>query len=611
MLALPLLRSWSLAFSVSLAAVGCQRPAPAPVAEVSAPVAAAPEAAQAELAPPPPSHEPGVAVGRHGAVSSAEAAASDVGVAILKSGGNAVDAAVAVGFALGVTHPTAGNIGGGGFMVVRLPSGEVAAIDYREVAPKAANRDMYLDAKGEVTDKGRVGPLAAGIPGVVAGLALAHQKYGKLPWAAVVEPAIRLARDGHALDSFHAKDMEWVGGSIAKYAAAAGTSNAQLTAGLQATAATFQKPDGSAYKEGEAWRQADLAATLELIARGGPDAFYKGAFAERMATRVREMGGIWSTEDLAGYVAVQREPVVFSYRGHEVITMPPPSAGGVVLRQILAASEALSLYAKPWDSVERIHYYVESLRRTYADRNQLVGDPAFVNIPMKELLDTGYIGKRMANIDPKRATPSSEIGAGVKLSESEHTTHFSVVDGSGLAVANTYTLNGGFGAKLIVPGTGVILNNEMDDFTSKVGSPNMFGLVQGPQNAIQPGKRMLSSMTPTIITKDGKLRAVVGSPGGPTITTTVAQIVMQLIDHGRTLEQAVNATRIHHQWLPDQIWHEETLPKETADALVVLGHKLQGRNRIGHANCIEVDPASAALVGVADVERDGGKASAY
>jgi gamma-glutamyltranspeptidase/glutathione hydrolase len=606
----PLVCRWSLALLFSFAAVGCQRSAP-PAAEAAGQQGTVVQAAPPQLAPAPASREPAVAVGRQGAVSSAEAAASEVGVAILKGGGNAVDAAVAVGLALGVTHPTAGNMGGGGFMVVRLPSGEVAAIDYREVAPKAASGDMYLDAKGEVSDKGRVGPLAAGIPGVVAGLALAHQKYGKLPWTAVVEPAIRLARDGHPLDSFHAKDMEWVGGSIAKYAAAAGPSNAKLAAALKETAATFTKPDGSAYQAGEVWRQPDLAATLELIARGGPDAFYKGAFAERMAAHVREMGGIWSTEDLASYRALEREPIVFPYRGHEVITMPPPSAGGVVLRQILAASEALSLDRMPWDSVERIHSYVESLRRTYADRNHLIGDPAFVNIPMQQLLDTGYIGQRMATIDPKRATPSSEVAAGVQLKESEHTTHFSVVDGAGLAVANTYTLNGGFGAKLIVPGTGVILNNEMDDFTSKVGAPNMFGLVQGPQNAIQPGKRMLSSMTPTIITKDGKLRAVVGSPGGPTITTTVAQIVMQLVDHGRSLEQAVNATRIHHQWLPDQIWHEDSLPKETADALAALGHKLQGRSRIGHANCIEVDPKSAAFVAVADVVRDGGQASAY
>jgi gamma-glutamyltranspeptidase/glutathione hydrolase len=612
---LPLVCRWSFVFIVGLAGQGCQRAAPGPGAAEQAaappPTAAAASEKASAIAPLPPSHEPAVAVGRQGAVSSAEAAASDIGIAVMKNGGNAVDAAVAVGFALGVTHPTAGNIGGGGFMVIRLPSGEVAAIDYREVAPGAASRDMYLDAKGEVSDKGRVGPLAAGIPGVVAGLAYAHQKYGKLPWAEVIKPSIALAREGHALDTFHAKDMEWVAGSIAKYAEAAGKANAALGAALKATAASFAKPDGSAYQAGDTWRQPDLATTLELIAASGPDAFYKGAFADRMAARVREMGGIWTSADLASYRAVQREPIVFEYRGHQVITMPPPSAGGVVLRQILAASEALSLDRLAWDSVERIHYYVEALRRTYADRNHLVGDPAFVNIPLQQLLDVGYIGKRLANIDPKHATPSSEVGAGVQLKESEHTTHFSVVDGSGVAVANTYTLNGGFGAKLIVPGTGVILNNEMDDFTSKVGAPNMFGLVQGPQNAIQPGKRMLSSMTPTIITKGGNLRAVVGSPGGPTITTTVAQIVMQLIDHGRSLEQAVSATRVHHQWLPDQIWHEDSLPKETADALAAMGHKLQSRSRIGHANCIEIDPKSAAFVAVADVERDGGKASAY
>jgi gamma-glutamyltranspeptidase/glutathione hydrolase len=550
-------------------------------------------------------------VGRQGAVSSAEAAASDVGVAILKRGGNAVDAAVAVGFALGVTHPSAGNMGGGGFMVLRLPDGTSASIDYREVAPGAARRDMYLDDKGQVTNQSRVGPLAAGVPGVVAGLGFAHQKYGKLPWAEVVAPAIALARDGCTLDSFHADDMKWATSKLTEYSQTVGASNPALQSGLKATLAAWTKPDGSAYASGETWRQPELAQTLELIAKQGPEAFYRGAFAEQMAARVREMGGIWTSADLAGYRAVPRDPVRFEYRGHEVITMPPPSAGGVVLRQILAAAETLELYRRDWDSVERIHLYVEALRRTYADRNQLVADPDFVKIPMQQLLDVGYMKQRMATVDPNRATPSSEITAGIETKESEQTTHFSVVDASGFAVANTYTLNGGFGARLIVPGTGVILNNEMDDFTAKVGSPNMFGLVQGPQNAIAPGKRMLSSMSPTIIAKAGKLRAVVGSPGGPTITTTVAQIVMQLIDHDRTLKDAVAGTRVHHQWLPDQIWHESSLPAPTVTALAAMGHKLVSRDRIGHANCIEVDPKSSALVAVADVQRDGGKASAY
>jgi gamma-glutamyltranspeptidase/glutathione hydrolase len=609
----PEIRRASSVALVVLLLYGCTRPVSGPATADGASTAVQPASAEkaVQTTPAPPSREPAVAVGRNGAVSSAETAASNIGIEIMKQGGNAVDAAVAVGFALGVTHPTAGNIGGGGFMVVRLPSGEVTAIDYREVAPQAASRDMYVDSKGEVGDKGRVGALAAGIPGVVAGLAHAHRKFGKLPWAQVIEPAIRLAKQGHVLDGFHAKDMEWAVSGVAKYTQNVGSGSAPLSAALKATAATFSKPDGSAYQEGDTWIQADLAGTLELIAKGGPEAFYTGPFAERMAASVRELGGIWSAQDLSAYRAIERQPVVFPYRGHEVITMPPPSAGGVVLRQILAASEALSLDRLEWDSVQRIHLYVEALRRTYADRNQLVGDPAFVNVPMQQLLDIHYIGERLSTIDPAHATPSSQIGAGVQLKESEHTTHFSVVDGSGIAVANTYTLNGGFGAKLIVPGTGLILNNEMDDFTSKVGAPNMFGLVQGPQNAIEPGKRMLSSMTPTIITKDGKLRAVVGSPGGPTITTTVAQIVMQLIDHNISLERAVNATRIHHQWLPDQIWHEDSLPKETAEALAAMGHKLASRSRIGHANCIEVDPASAALIAVADVARDGGKASAY
>jgi gamma-glutamyltranspeptidase/glutathione hydrolase len=607
-------RSGSLVLMIALAALGCQRPAPAPTAAEPETTAVGTQAATAPAVAPaaPPSQlEPGVAVGTQGAVSSPEAAGSDVGIAILKRGGNAVDAAVAVGFALGVTHPSAGNMGGGGFMVVRLPNGESATIDYREMAPRAASRDMYLDAQGNPTDKSRVGPLAAGVPGVVAGLALAHKKYGKLPWVDVVTPAIALARDGHVLDSFHAEDLKWATGGAAKYAKEAGASNPALAAALASTLAVFTKPDGSAYEAGDTWRQPDLANTLELIAKSGPDSFYRGAFAKQLASRVREMGGIWTVEDLGGYEAKPREPIRFSYRDHDVITMPPPSAGGVVLRQILAAAETLELQKLEWDSVERIHLYVEALRRTYADRNQLVGDPDFVKIPMQQLLDIGYMAQRLSGVDPKRATPSSEIKAGVEVRESEQTTHFSVVDASGLAVANTYTLNGGFGAKLIIPGTGVIMNNEMDDFTSKVGSPNMFGLIQGAQNAIEPGKRMLSSMSPTIIAKGGKLRAVVGSPGGPTITTTVAQIVMQLIDHQRTLKQAVVATRVHHQWLPDQIWHEDSLPAPTAAALVAMGHKLQSRSRIGHANCIEIDPKTSALVAVADVERDGGKASAY
>jgi gamma-glutamyltranspeptidase/glutathione hydrolase len=554
-----------------------------------------------------------VATGRRGAVASAEANASDVGIAVLQRGGNAVDAAIAVAFALGVTHPSAGNIGGGGFMVIRRPDGSSTAIDYREMAPGAATRDMYLGADGIPTEDSRIGPRAAGVPGVVRGLALAHEKFGSLPWAELVRPAVALARDGWALDTNHAEDLANVTKRMLEYTGSpAVRTSPALGEAMAATVRSVRKPDGTPYAKGDIWKQPDLAATLEAIADGGPDAFYRGPLAARLAGGVTAMGGLWTEQDLAAYRAVEREPIRFTYHGHDIVTMSPPSGGGVTLRQILAASDALHLERLDWDSVERIHLYVEALRRIFADSTQTLGDPGFVDIPLTTLLDTGYIPKRMADIDRARATPSSAVRSGVASIEHLETTHFSVVDGTGLAVANTFTLNGDFGAKVQVPGTGVTLNNEMDDFTAKPGAPNMFGLVMGAQNAIQPGKRMLSSMTPTIVVKDGRLRAVVGSPGGPTIITTVAQIVMQLIDHRRPLADAVAATRVHHQWLPDEIAYEEGgLPAATIAALKAKGHVLRSRKQIGFANCIEVDPATGALIAVADTKRDGGKASAY
>jgi gamma-glutamyltranspeptidase/glutathione hydrolase len=325
------------------------------------------------------------------------------------------------------------------------------------------------------------------------------------------------------------------------------------------------------------------------------------------------MGGIWSARDLAGYRAVEREPIAFSYHGYDVLTMPPPSAGGIVLQQILGAADLLGLDRLDWDSPRRVHLYVEILRRTYADRNRWLGDPDFVHIPLAQLLDPGRIARRVADIDPDHATPSSEVAPGLaSLGEPKHTTHFSIVDASGMAVANTFTLNGDFGALVQIPGTGVTLNNEMDDFTAKPGTPNMAGLVQGEQNAIEPGKRMLSSMSPTIVSRDGTLRAVVGSPGGPTITTTVAQILMQLLDHGRSLQSAVAAPRIHNQWLPDETWYEAGVPETTLDGLRRLGHHLTlEREPIGHAHCIERDPATGELRAVADVSRGGGGALAF
>ncbi len=583
---------------------------PQPVAAATAP--AAPEADPAPATVTRPVVEGvDVATGRRGAVTSAEQHATAVGRKILEQGGNAVDAAIAIGFALSVTHPSAGNIGGGGFMVIRLADGTSTALDFREVAPGKASRDMYLDKKGQPTMDSRLGPRAAGIPGNVAGFAMAHAKYGSLPWKDLVMPAVELARAGHELDKWHADDMAYAVKEIDAYVAELKKQKKRrpLIDALEKTRALFVKPGGDAYAAGETWTEPELAATLETIAADAT-AFYRGPMAKKMAAEVAKMGGLWTAQDLAGYQPIEREPIVFDYRGHTIITMPPPSAGGITLRQVFAANEILKLRELPWDSVDRIHLYIESLRRIYADRNLLVGDPAFVDVPIKTLLDVEYLTKRMSDIDREHATPSSKVGAGVELEEKPETTHFSVIDASGTAVATTYTLNGGFGAKVAVPGTGVLLNNEMDDFTAKVGAPNMFGLIQGPQNGIAPGKRMVSSMTPTIVTRGNKLRAVCGSPGGPTITTTVAQILLQMIDHGRGIDEAIAATRIHHQWLPDVVLHEESLPKEIAEGLEARGHVLKSRPRIGHANCIEVD-ASGEYRAVADTRRDGGDADAF
>jgi gamma-glutamyltranspeptidase/glutathione hydrolase len=587
----------------ALAASGCapRTPHVPPVAAAVSPFA--PDAPDAEYQ--------GVAAGQHGAVSSTEANASDIGIDVLRRGGNAVDAAVAVAFALGVTHPSAGNIGGGGFLIVRTPDGRSNAFDYREVAPSRASERMFLDAEGKPTEDSRIGPRAAGIPGVVRGLEMAHRRFGRLPWKDLVTPAVRLARDGWPLDTQHAADLASVGGRMQAFADALPAEQRALRAAMAGTLAIVRKPDGTAFRRGDTWRQPDLAATLEAIADGGADAFYTGPLARRLADAVTEMGGIWSADDLAAYRPIEREPVRFDYHGHEIVSMPPPSAGGINLRQILAGAEVTTLRRHPWESPERIHLYAEIARRAFADSTALMGDPAFVDVPQRTLFDPEYARRRMAGIDPRRATPSSAIGSGVPRQESPETTHFSVIDRDRMAVASTFTLNGDFGAKVIVPGTGVILNNEMDDFTAKPGSPNMFGLVQSARNAIAPGKRMVSSMTPTIVVRDGQVRAVVGSPGGPTIISTVAQIVLQLVDYDRSLAQAVGAVRVHHQWLPDEIAHEDALPAETAAALRAMGHQLRGRARMGVANCIEVDPETGALVAVADVKRDGGRAAAY
>ncbi len=587
---------------VAACSPGAEPTAPRPTAAPTVAATVAPTASPARRAralPAGTAEAPRVALGINGAVASQEANASDVGIEIMKRGGNAVDAAVAVGFALAVTHPVAGNVGGGGFMVIRTKEGEALALDYRETAPSAATRDMYLDKKGEPTKDSLNGPKAAGIPGSVAGLAAAHARLGKLPWRDVVAPSIKLAKEGFALDAVTAKDL-------------ADATKKMRELGFEATAKAFSRPDGAALAAGDKLVQPDLARTLESIAESAR-AFYVGPLAETMAREVKKAGGIWVARDLEAYVAKWREPVRFSYRGHEVITMPPPSGGGVVLKQLLAASEVLELQKKPWRSADEIHFFAEAMRRSYADRNALLADPDFVKVPLAELLDTSYIAKRMKDIDPAKATPSSQVKAGVAPTkgESTQTTHYSVVDADGMAVATTTTLNTGYGAKFMVPGTGVLLNNEMDDFAVKPGSPNVFGLVQGEQNKIEPGKRMLSSMSPTILVKAGEVRAILGSPGGPTISTTVAQVVRALVDYERPLDVAVPALRAHHQWLPDAIMTEEWMPADVQADLEKRGHKIVKRGRIGHANSIEVDPATRGFRAVADTTRAGGKAAAY
>ncbi len=607
----PTPRSPLLLLICVLLAAACARPsAPppshAPSAATQAPAAPTPAPAPAAAALPEralPANDPaqpGVAVGIHGAVSCAEQNAAQVGIAVLQRGGNAVDAAVALAFTLAVTHPTAGNIGGGGFMVVRMAGGATSAIDYREAAPLAATPHMYLDKTGKVTRDSLVGPRAAGVAGTVAGLALAHQKFGTLPWADLVMPAVQLARDGYVLDEAHAKDL-------------AHAVETMRAAGFEQSARLYLAPDGSPLSAGQTWRQPELAATLETIAREGGRAFYQGKLAEAIAKGVHELGGLWTTQDLERYRAIEREPLAFDYRGYHIISMPPPSSGGIVLREILGASEILHMEQQPWRSVEGMHLYIEAARRAYADRNGLLGDPDFVKVPTERLTSMAYIKQRMSDIDPQHATPSDKIKGGVLPAESMQTTHFSVVDEAGDAVSNTYTLNTGFGAKVVIPGTGILLNDEMDDFAAKPGTANVYGLVQSEPNAIEPGKRMLSSMTPTIVVKDGALRAVVGTPGGPTITNTVAEIIRAIIDYGRPLDEAVRAPRLHNQWEPDRTLVEPAFEPELVQGLSALGHHIHVSDwgPFGQADCIEVDPKTHGFRAVADVTRRYGAAAAY
>lgn len=535
---------------------------------------------------------------KNGMVVAQEALATQIGVDILKAGGNAVDAAVATGFALAVTYPRAGNIGGGGFMVIWLAKPKKAvAIDYREMAPQAIHKDSFLDDQGNADpQKSLKSGLGIGVPGSVAGLALAHRKYGsgKFTLAQLIAPAIALARDGFT-----------VTGDLADTFVAA----KPLFERWPSSVKVMLKPDGSSWGEGERLVQADLANTLEAIAKAGPQAFYDGEIAEKIAAAVREAGGVMTAQDFRKYRVKERRPVTGTYRNFGIISMPPPSSGGTHLIEMLNILEPYDLKASGPTSAQSAHLMIEAMRRAYADRAVYLGDPDFVRVPVRGLTSKNYariVGKTIG----ERATPSSEIRNGDPVAaEGDNTTHFSVVDRYGNAVANTTTLNLSYGNGLVAEGTGVLLNNELDDFAAKPGVPNAFGLVGATANAPAPRKRPLSSMTPTIVTRDGKPYLVTGSPGGSRIITTVLQIVINVLDHGMDVASAVAAPRIHHQWLPDEVFAEKTYPEETLKGLEERGHRIATRVPNTSANSILI--TKDGFAGAADTRTRGAVAVGY
>ncbi|MFD2871710.1 gamma-glutamyltransferase [Mucilaginibacter ximonensis] len=526
---------------------------------------------------------------KKGMVVCAYPDAAKVGVDIMKKGGNAIDAAVAVQFALAVVHPTAGNIGGGGFMVYRAADGKINTLDYREKAPSAAKENMYQDACGNVI-KGMslTTHLASGVPGSVDGMFEAHKKYGKLKWADLVQPAVDLAAKGFIITE-------------------------RLAASLNGTRAEFMRLNpgkhyfikDSLWKKGDILKQEDLAHTLSLIRDRGRDGFYSGDVAAKLVAEMQAGKGIITAEDLKNYHSVWRTPVIGKYKSYKIITMPPPSSGGIALLQLLHSVEKypLSRYGHNRDS--SVQLMVEAERRVYADRSKYLGDPDFYNVPVDSLLKPAYIDTRMSNFTFAHATPSSEVSSGTFVGyESDQTTHFSIVDKQGAAVSITTTLNGSFGSKIVVGGAGFLLNNEMDDFSSKPGVPNMYGLIGGKANSIQPNKRMLSSMTPTIIEKGGKLFMVVGTPGGSTIITSVFQVVMNVLEYKQNMQEAVGSKRFHHQWLPDEVAVERgALTDDVIQVLEQKGYKLVTRGSVGRVDAILIHP-DGSLEGGADPRGD-------
>ena len=531
------------------------------------------------------------AIGYNGVVVCSKKDAAEAGLNILKNGGNAIDAAVGVTFALAVTHPSAGNIGGGGFMMIRLADGEVISIDFREKAPEAAYKDMFLDSLGNVIPgKSRFTSWAVGVPGTVYGLGYAHEKFGSLPWDVLVYPSVNLAKFGFELD-YH--NTVILNSERYKY----------LLSQDPVTKSIFAKENN--YKIGDLFIQKDLSNTLDRIAKYGYKEFYEGMTSDYILDCMNRTNGLISREDLKKYKVIERKPITFNYRDYTIHSMPPPSSGGITLASILNQIENIDFSNINFQSKMHLHYLVESERRAYSDRAEFLGDMDFVNVPVNELISDEYAYKRFVTIDESSASESSSIKHGnISIDESEETTHFSIVDAYGNAVSLTTTINGWYGSGITVDKAGFVLNNEMDDFSSKPGTPNMYGLVGSHANSIMPEKRMLSSMTPTIVNdKDGDLYLVLGSPGGSTIITTVAQIIVNIIDFNMSLQEAVESKRFHHQWLPDIIQIERnSIAEEVLNELISMGHKYKYRSSIGESNCIMVKDNSL-IFGASDSRR--------
>lgn len=563
-------------------------------------------------------YEPAVEA-QQGMVVSSQHLASDIGRDILQNGGNAIDAAVAVGYAQAVVNACCGNIGGGGFMTIHLADGTNTFINFRETAPAIASKDMYLDKEGNlIKDASLYGYLASGVPGTVKGLDAALEKYGSLSRQEVMAPAIKLAREGYILTRADTDVLE--------------TSTERFKQDPE-TAKIFLKPDGSPWQPGDRLVQTDLANTLEAIAEQGPDIFYRGEIAEKVEAASKQHNGSLTKKDFENYTITETKPISCSYRGYEFISAPPPSSGGVTICETLNILEGYDLKSMGFNSAQYVHTLTEAMRHAYMDRNTFLGDPEFIKNPTDKLVSKEYAAEIRQQISVDKATPSANVQPGKAPHESPETTHYSVVDKEGNAVSTTYTINGRFGAVVIAPGTGFFLNNEMDDFTTKVGEKNLYGLVQGERNSIAPSKRPLSSMSPTLVTKDGKPFLILGSPGGSRIISITLQTALNIIEFGMPPQEAVNSPRIHHQWLPDEVYYEQRgLSKDTLDKLSAMGYKMVEQTPWGAAELIMValpgeegvtsatsgnDSAVSGIIregylyGANDVRRPAGKASGY